>query len=161
MTEQPVPVPEFDPTKQQRGRGPKNGNVATLTAKQAKALELALAGASYEQIAKACGYQHRSSAMRIVRDLIKKWAPIDSSDAEALRDTELARLDRLQAAHWTKALKGDYRSTEMILRIMRRRAQLVGLDAALKIDAQLSDALDSQIEELVTRLNRAGTQGAG
>jgi hypothetical protein len=149
-----APVPDFDPKKHDRTRGPKNGNIATLTAKQAKALELALAGASYEQIAKACGYQHRSSAMRIVRDLIKKWAPIDPTDAEALRDTELARLDRLQAAHWTKALKGDYRSTEMILRIMRRRAQLVGLDAALKIDGGLSVELDEKITELVNRLNR-------
>jgi hypothetical protein len=149
-----APVPDFDPKKHDRTRGPKNGNIATLTAKQAKALELALAGASYEQIAKACGYQHRSSAMRIVRDLVKKWAPIDPTDAEALRDTELARLDRLQAAHWTKALKGDYRSTEMILRIMRRRAQLVGLDAALKIDGGLSVELDEKITELVNRLNR-------
>ena len=156
MTEPAAPVPEFDPRKQDRSRGPKNGNVATLTAKQAKALELALAGASYEQIAKACGYQHRSSAMRIVRDLIKKWAPVDPHDAEALRDTELARLDRLQAAHWTKALKGDYRSTEMVLRIMRRRAQLTGLDAALKIEGAISDELDGKIEELVNRLNRAG-----
>jgi hypothetical protein len=149
-----APVPDFDPKKHDRTRGPKNGNIATLTAKQAKALELALAGASYEQIAKACGYQHRSSAMRIVRDLVKTWAPIDPTDAEALRDTELARLDRLQAAHWTKALKGDYRSTEMILRIMRRRAQLVGLDAALKIDGGLSVELDEKITELVNRLNR-------
>lgn len=154
MTEPAAPVPEFDPRKQDRSRGPKNGNAATLTAKQAKALELALAGASYEQIAKACGYQHRSSAMRIVRDLIKKWAPIDPTDAEALRDTELARLDRLQAAHWTKALKADYRSTEMVLRIMRRRAQLVGLDAALKIDAGVSDELDGKITDLINRINR-------
>lgn len=139
-----------------RSRGPKNGNMATLTAKQSKALELALAGASYDQIAKACGYQHRSSAMRIVRAAIAKWAPIDYQDASAVRDTELARLDRLQAAHWAKALKGDYRSTEMILRIMRRRAQLLGLDAALKIDATITDELDSKIEELVQRLNRAG-----
>jgi hypothetical protein len=141
-----------------RTRGPKNGNIATLTAKQSKALELALAGASYDQIAKACGYQHRSSAMRIVRAAIQKWAPIDYADAAAVRDTELARLDRMQAAHWTKALKGDYRSTEMILRIMRRRAQLLGLDAALKIDATISDELDGKIDELITRINRAGAR---
>lgn len=155
VTNPPTDVPH------DRGRGPKNGNMATLTAKQTKALELALAGASYDQIAKACGYLHRSSAMRIVRAAIAKWAPIDYADASAVRDTELARLDRLQAAHWTKALKGDYRSTEMILRIMRRRAQLLGLDAALKIDATISDELDGKIEELVNRLNRSGQRSDG
>lgn len=158
MTEPQVPMPDPDPRNHDRSQGPKNGNMATITAKQAKALELALAGASYEQIAKACGYQHRSSAMRIVRLAIKKWSPIDSSDAEAVRDVELARLDRLQAAHWSKALKGDHRSTEMILRIMRRRSLLLGLDAALKVDATISDSLDAQIEELVNSLNRGKNQ---
>lgn len=153
-------MPDPDPLKHDRSKGPKNGNTATITAKQAKALELALAGASYEQIAKACGYQHRSSAMRIVKLAIKKWSPIDSADAEAMRDVELARLDRLQAAHWSKALKGDHRSTEMILRIMRRRSLLIGLDAALKVDATISADLDSQIESLVNRLNRSGRNDA-
>lgn len=142
---------------------PKNGNLATLTAKQSKALELALSGANYDAIAKACGYRHRSSAMRIVRSAIAKWAPIDPRDAEALRDLSLARLDRLLQAHWTKALKGDYRSTEMILRVMRRQAQMMGLDAALKLDAELSVDLDEKIDELVNRLNRrrSGTEQAG
>lgn len=142
---------------------PKNGNMATLTAKQSKALELALSGANYDAIAKACGYRHRSSAMRIVRSAIAKWAPVDPRDAEALRDLSLARLDRLIQAHWTKALKGDHRSTEMILRVMRRQAQMMGLDAALKVEGTISEDLDDRIEDLVNRLNRrrSGTEDAG
>jgi hypothetical protein len=35
---------------------------------------------------------------------------------------------------WTKALNGDVRAVDSVLRIMERRAKLLGLDAPTKID---------------------------
>ena len=54
--------------------------------------------------------------------------------ATQLRDMEVARLDRLLAAHWGKATKGDVNATRMVLTIMDRRAKLLGLDAPQKLD---------------------------
>jgi hypothetical protein len=120
---------------------------------------MALAGANYEQIAKACGYRHRQSAMRAVREAIQEWAPIDPADAAALRDRELARLDRLQTAHWTNALRGDIPATDIVLKIMTRRARLLGLDAAVKVEATVSDEMDQQIQNLTQELERRAQGG--
>jgi hypothetical protein len=46
-----------------------------------------------------------------------------------LRGLELERLDALHAACWPAALAGHLRSIDTVLRIMRRRAALLGLDA--------------------------------
>ena len=48
--------------------------------------------------------------------------------AQALRDLETERLDRLQLALWPKAMRGDVAAVKAILRLMERRARLLGLD---------------------------------
>ena len=122
---------------------------AEIDARRRKALEMALAGASYEQIARECGWKNRSSACRAVEAAMQEWAPISAEDVRTLRDRELARLDRLQNAHWMNALRGDSRATELCLRISDRRARLLGLDAPVKVDAVVKSGLDAEIDELL------------
>lgn len=47
---------------------------------------------------------------------------------------ENARLDALLAALWPQALRGNARSIEVALKIMERRAKMLGLDEAVKVD---------------------------
>jgi hypothetical protein len=49
-------------------------------------------------------------------------------DAEAIRQQEAARLDQLQAAVWSAAMKGQIGASQQALRIMERRAKMLGLD---------------------------------
>ncbi len=44
------------------------------------------------------------------------------------------RLDRLQEALWPKAISGDTRAADVVLRIMNRRARMLGIDAPARID---------------------------
>lgn len=125
---------------------------AHLAEKQRKALEMALAGASYDKIAQECGWKNRSSAFRAVERAMKDWAPVDNDDVRTLRERELARLDRLQSAHWMRALQGDSRSTELCLRISDRRSKLLGLDMPTKIDATVKSEMDAEIDELLALL---------
>ena len=53
--------------------------------------------------------------------------------AEHLRTLEALRLDEIQAKIWDKAIAGDYRAVDRVLRIMERRAKLLGLDAPVKV----------------------------
>ena len=46
------------------------------------------------------------------------------------RATELTRLDRLQRAHWVKALQGDVDATDRVLRVISMRVKLLGLSHA-------------------------------
>ena len=49
---------------------------------------------------------------------------------------ELARLDVAQRAIWKKVVKGDLAAIDRLLKIMQRRAKLIGLDAPVKLDVR-------------------------
>ncbi len=92
--------------------------------RKCRAVELALHGKTYDQIAREVGYANRGTAHRVVR---KALADRLVDNIDELREFEAARLDALQAALWDKAMSGDVRATAGILRIIDRRCRLLGL----------------------------------
>lgn len=96
--------------------------------RRAKCLELRASGLSLRAIAAKVGMAHSSVAEAIEAELDE----LTKEPAEKLRTVELARLDRLLKAMWAKAMKGDVHRVDRCLRIMERRAKLLGLDAPTK-----------------------------
>lgn len=100
------------------------------------ALALHLAGANDAQIARQMGFtnaqQARASWERALADTVSP------EDKNKVRRTEAARLDRMQAAWWNKAI--DPASAEqavasrMVLSIMERRARMLGIDAPARME---------------------------
>ncbi len=99
------------------------------------ALELRKGGVSYRDIADAirkelnlehygAGLAHRDVMTEL--DEIKKTC---SETAEKVRDMELQRLDELTHLLWEKVQAQDYQAVDRLLRVMDRRAKLLGLDA--------------------------------
>ena len=87
-------------------------------------------------------------------------AHLDAVDYE-LQVQEADRLDRLQFNLWNRAVGGDVTAIQTVLKIMERRARLLGLDQPQKVaptnpqgdapyhDGAMSDAeLDARIAEL-------------
>ena len=101
--------------------------------RQRLAVEARRAGAAYDDIARQLGYRDKSGAYRAVRAGLAKALREPADDLRAL---ELARLDRLQLAHWQKAAAGDAAATHTVLKIMERRAKLLGLDAPIRVDVR-------------------------
>lgn len=99
---------------------------AEVIARENMALELRRAGASYGAIAEQLNTD-RSYAAKIVKRAIGRVHQEAAADVVKL---EAERLDRLQLAFWQKAIAGDGRSLDRVLRIMERRANLLGLDHA-------------------------------
>lgn len=95
--------------------------------REAEALSLRLAGYSYGEIASELGYANGSGAHKAVMRALEKLHPIEK--AEKLRRIEAARLDRLWRRLWAKLEEGDLSVVDRLLRIMERRARLLGLDA--------------------------------
>lgn len=96
-----------------------------------RALELRKAGFSYPAIAAELGYRSNSGAVMAVQRALRRML---QEPADAVRTMELSRLDTLQAALWPRCLEGDGNAVDRVLRIMVRRADLLGLDAPAKID---------------------------
>jgi hypothetical protein len=124
---------------------------AELEAKEAKVLELRRAGFTFQRIAEEVGYATPSGAQRALERIMTRNLP---QAPEEFRWQELDRLDRMQVALWPRAMKGDDRAIGTIIRLMERRARLVGIDAPQRIQAEVVNYdgtrdIDGDIERIV------------
>ena len=108
-----------------------------------RALMMRRAGRSYKDIAASIGYNDSKVAywhvMQAMNDL-------EHDVSEEVRKLELLRLDGLLESWWPLATgnpdTGDlpeWRAADVVLKIMERRARLIGLDAPTKIAATNPD----------------------
>lgn len=125
-----------------------------LLDREMQVLELRRAGWTWHRIAEQVGYADHSGAYVAYKRAIKR---VMEQPVEELRTQELDRLDRLQVAAWTAAVKGDTKAILTILRIMERRAKLVGLDKPIKIEQEVTtwdgnESIDRAVRELALLL---------
>lgn len=114
--------------------------------KREKACDLRLAGMAYGAIATTVGYSNASHARAAVMAAIRTRV---SESARQVRDMELARLDQMLMALWPAVRRGDPRATDSALKVMERRARLLGLDS--QRTGVVTEQEDSPIDELAAR----------
>ena len=90
-----------------------------------QAVQLAASGLSYDVIAQRLGYTHRSAARKAVVGALQART-VEAVDE--LRELEVQRLDGLQRALWERALGGEQRAVDSVVRIITARVKLLGLD---------------------------------
>jgi|SRR5690625_1532125 len=119
--------------------------------KRVRAVELRKAGATYDQIAGQVGYSSRASAYRAIKKALDDAV---SEPAKELVSMELERLDALQLGVWQQARTGHLGSIDRVLKIMERRARLLGLDESVETEisvvphpSERSTKLDSMLRE--------------
>jgi hypothetical protein len=129
--------------------------------RRALAFELRKRGMSYRKIAEEIiwefglddipkGYDSRIAWMDVTAEL-KKLREQMATDVADVRRMELERLDQLQEAIWDKALAGEAKAGDQMLRIMKRRADVMGIDAAEKhvvANLDMSKLTYEQLERL-------------
>lgn len=129
-------------------------------ARQTKAVALRLAGLDFVNIAEQLGYTNRAAASMDVEKAISARIEDGTRSIDELREIELLRLDRLQAAAWAKALTGEHKSIELVMKIIDRRCKLLGLDAPERHEVVTLDWLDTQIRELQAFIAARAPDGA-
>jgi hypothetical protein len=97
--------------------------------KQSQALELRKAGATYDSIAQTIGYSSRAGAALAVEAALRKTL---QEPADELRKLDLERLNTMLLAIWARARQGSLDDIDMVLKILARKAKLLGLDAPVK-----------------------------
>lgn len=113
-------------------------------ARRVEAMSLRLAGLSYDQIGARLGITPRT-AQKIVREAVQR---ADTRQADQMRAVEGARLDRAQAAIWTRVLEGDLGAIQAFVQISNRRARMFGLDAPATVSIDVRAEMVSALEEL-------------
>lgn len=125
---------------------------AKTAERRGRAIALRLAGLEYQAIADRLGYASRQAARVDVERALQANLAEESRQADLLRQVELQRLDRLQAAAWPAAAGGDLRAIDTVLKVIDRRCKLLGLDAPIRAEVMTIDAIEANIAALTAQL---------
>lgn len=120
-----------DPQGQRNRRSSNRASSKAISAaqRQARAVELRKAGHTFQHIADELGYAGHQGAYKAVMTALKKTLQEPSDE---LRTLEVERLDSMLNALWPQIIaRNAYtpRAVEVALKVMDRRAALLGLDA--------------------------------
>ena len=127
--------------------------------KEAKVLELRRGGLTFDLIAQRLGYASASGAHKAYKNACLR---IVYDDVVETRNIEMDRLNIAQAAIWGDVINGvtsqdRFRGVVALMKIMERRARLLGLDmptkAQIEVNVYEHDAIDSEVKRLVAILN--------
>jgi len=128
--------------------------------RQRQSLELRKAGMTFAAIAVQLGYKDQRGAFYAVNTALKK---VLRPPAESLRTLDLERLDTALLALWPRVRRGDDKAITTMLRVMERRARLLGLDSPIEVDLKditppPKELSDTELEEVIRngRLLNAG-----
>ncbi|PSQ81736.1 MAG: hypothetical protein BRD40_03355 [Bacteroidetes bacterium QS_1_65_9] len=124
-------------------------------------LELRKEGLLYREIAERIREQFRPSelpksydASYVGQDLRRALQNVESDlqvEAQEMLRMELRRLNELQRAMWTKAMQGEGEAVDRVLKVMKRRANYLGLDEPDELDVDMG-ADPETIEALMDAL---------
>lgn len=95
-----------------------------------QALDLRLEGKTYYAIAEKLRYASPGAAFNAIQRLLKHH---EMENVEELRQVECSRLDEMLGGLWERAVTGKKEAVDLALKIMRRRASLLGLDVPAEI----------------------------
>lgn len=150
---------------------------ADTAQRRKQAIDMRMAGSSYQQIADALGYTTRGAACQDVTRALETAVFEQARSVEAYREEELQRLDVLLAEAWAvlkrqhitvshgRIIKDDLdepilddgptlSAIDRILKIQERRAKFLGLDAPQRHEVVSIDAVDAEIARLSAELQR-------
>jgi len=144
-------------TRRNPGRGGDLAQRVQSTERTTRAIHLRAAGMTWEEVARAAGYNSPQAAYIAVRRALEAALEIQDEAAEVLRELEVMRLNTLQHALWDDALGGDQRAVDQVRKLIDQRCKLLGLYAPIKIDRGDTDAVNAEIENLVAQLNQMPT----
>lgn len=146
--------------KPKKPRRPQNRPKAETQAMEARVMSLRLAGMPFDQIAREVGYSDQSGAYRAYQRIMERTVrPM----ADEVREEEVARLDRLIMSYWPRALGGgghdpNPKAADVVFRAMDRRAKLLGLDAPVKQEIDLTtytpEDFDREVAEIAALIDR-------
>jgi transcriptional regulator len=126
--------------------------------KEIKIIELRRAGVTWEKIAKEVGFKNASGAYKMYQRAAERMV---RPHLEEYRDMQLDRLERMHMAVWPRAKDGDLRAIDTALRIADREANLLNLNAPIKVQAEVTVYEGQQLVEHTARIIELIRQSRG
>lgn len=129
-----------------------------IAERRSLALDHRKAGLSYRAIGKKLGISY-VQARRDIEAELAILAKERTDKAEEMRQLELERLDMLTNGLEPMAKVGNPGAVNSFLRVMERRAKLLGLDAPAKMDlnVDVSTLSDDELRAIIEGKGSSGT----
>jgi DNA-binding CsgD family transcriptional regulator len=126
---------------------------AATADRDGQALRLRATGLSYAAIGRQLGV-NESTAHRAVERALRRTPREPAADVVALEADRLDQLYSRAVAVLAQAPDDMTRlhAIDRALRVMERRAKLLGLDAPVKVDHRIMDSVDAKLEALAAEL---------
>ena len=115
------------------------------TEKQRKALQLRMAGRTWQEIADALEYKSHASAIAAVESALKRTL---RPPAEQFRALTLERLTMILQVWWPALLQRDEKAADIVLKTNRQISDLLGLNAPVKVEMKV-EHMNTVILEMV------------
>lgn len=161
------------PRRSKNSRSHPKGELERVAEKHAMALELRKQGLTFREIAARMGISLKSAHDCVEAELLELREKT-VLDAVAVREIDLERCDVMLKGLWPKIKKGDPAAVGAGVRVLDRRARLLGHDAPQKTElvgalaaitpeaaARMSEAdIAARVQALVTRISNPDT-GSG
>jgi hypothetical protein len=119
-----------------------------VQARVADAIQMRIQGNSFSVIAAACGYSDAKRAWEAVMDNLRRMV---REPAIELVSLELTRLDGLFLAAYPLARAGSLTAIDRCIKIMERRARLLGLDLPQQVEVFGKGGGPVQVTEVFVR----------
>jgi len=135
---------------------PKKITKEYLLARALRALDMRIAGHSYDEIASELKVSN-VTAYHDCKKLLARYEDQLKPNVDHVRRIERVRLDKMLNAIWPRVEIGDDLAIDRALKIMERRAKLQGLDAPSKVevsDPAQKEAITAEQQSLVALFQR-------
>ena len=137
------------------------GDETRLTKNRNQAIELRRQGYTLKRIGQVLGVSTQTAA-NYVNYCLRELVELTAAATEEYRQLELERLDALQAAIWNQAVSGNLFAIDRCVKLMERRAKLLGLDKPLQhilagdknnpLEVEHTYSIDKSLMDRITRL---------
>jgi len=120
-------------------------------------VELRREGKTWQQIADVVNYATAMGAWKAYQRACQRTLQEPTDEA---RRIELDRLDALQRTYWEPAVEGNLRAADFVLRVIDRRARILGIDAPQKIQAEVVNydgigSIDAEVDRIARIIEAA------
>jgi len=145
----------------------KPGRIAEAEERRKQVSALLTAGVPYRVIAEQLGVVP-STICEDVKRILERLREQQVVYGKRYQSLQLARLERINAANWRKAVEGDEKAGELCLKVHDRISRLLGLDAPQRQEVtgygggpvQVAGVPDDLIRRLVPEFAGSGENGA-
>ena len=112
--------------------------------------QLRCRGMTFDQIAKEVGFKNRGNAYRAYKRAYNRRSQHPAEMVDEYREQQLEILDIIVRANIAKVDVGDRDATEMVLKAIKQRADLLGLNAPMKAAHTRHDGRPSEYLHVIT-----------